>query len=139
MRWFVWLLIHTRFEDSNAGMSDNCGIMQFSEKQGEKRERGKASVRELHLVIRLRSVESVLGFLFFLRLRTCPIYAQTRLYSTLHHFLLSSLHPSNSSGVSRNFYSIIPSFSFHPLILFLPSSVILHSPDTSVCFLTLIM
>ena len=52
-----------------------------TEEMEEERPEGKGSFFYLRGVkpnkIRLCSVEGVLGFLFFLRLRTCPIYTQT--------------------------------------------------------------
>ena len=53
--------------------------------------------------------------------------------------LSTRLSPSESKQVSRNFYSLLPSLSFHPLIPFHPSTAILRSPDTTVCFLTIIV
>jgi len=81
----------------------------------------------------------------FLRLRTCPIYTQSCVYrknlsSTTCSAILSYLPiPSNSLEVSRNFFPLSPSISSDPLTLLLQPSVILHSPDTTGCFLSFIV
>ena len=59
--------------------------------------------------------------------------------NTLQYFLLSSLHPPNSSVASQNFFSLIPPLSVHHLTLFLLSSAILRGHDIAVYFLTIIV
>ena len=59
--------------------------------------------------------------------------------NTFYRFLLSSLHPHNSSEVSRNSYSLVPSLAFRPLAPFLSSFAILCNPDTAARFLTMIV
>jgi len=53
--------------------------------------------------------------------------------------LSTCLSPTESKQVSRNFYSLLLSLSFHPPIPFHPSTAILRSRDTTVCFLTIIV